>query len=356
MKLIIKNSFKINKEKIENLVGSKLRRFNHEIKIIDNSILFQAHIKDGGEYLVAFKDGDIKTIDLSPFRNNHKLKYQTVKDKFGNPKRVPIEPNFPDLVDYSSTDIIFFVHQNKFGLVNLFNLYLWEDLDSDPIHFSITKGLKTKKVTNIKGWIYFTDLNLLKVGRSTIENQIPVVFSDYGHRSSPQYFTVLEINNENKTAYWKFTENKMPISLDLDEYPLEKWYKDRGLKPFVSDIFWNGNNFRTFTWGCTNSIASFGYDCKVLLEANTLGKRNKIILQPEKIALAKFPSNPNYVIMEPFFNKDGKPYIYNANTNESIFPKLPRGYSKYEIFEITDNAIWLKQEDAEKIEIIECEM
>jgi len=39
----------------------------------------------------------------------------------------------------------------------------------------------------------------------------------------------------------------MPIHLDLDEYPYEKHYKDYGLKPFLSDIFWDGNNFRTFT-------------------------------------------------------------------------------------------------------------
>ena len=92
------------------------------------------------------------------------------------------------------------------------------------------------------------------------------------------------------------------------------------------------------------------------MEIQANGKLNDIIYQPDKIVDARFSFNSEYLIFIPKFKKGGRPYFYKIGGKEVIIPKLPRGYAKFETFEIDAQSIWLKFEDKKELKIIKCEL
>ncbi|MGY8967051.1 MAG: hypothetical protein ACKVHT_00995 [Flavobacteriales bacterium] len=82
---------------------------------------------------------------------------------------------------------------------------------------------------------------------------------------------------------------------------------------------------------------------------------------PKNICMPYFPTNNRYVIMKPLFKKDGKSYLLDLKTKEVIDAiKMPRGFSKFEIFDVTKNHLWashhIQNKNQEEVQIIKLEI
>lgn len=357
MKLQIKQEHIINKEAIEIVLNQKITRIDSQIEVINHKLLFCVETEDFNEHLIIKDTDNFETIDLSPFSNKHRNRYVRKTDDMGNVQMQLVEPEVStELVDHSTVNGVFFVHQGQLGFLNLFNLYLWEDLNHTPKHYSIKKQLTTKQGVDSSGNTFYRDLNIFKVGKSMIDNEIPVIFGTYSFAQRTQHFSVLSIDNEHLTAEWLYLNDGMPNSLDIDEYPHTPSQVQYDEKPLIPDILWDGRLFTTSTWGCeTKYIGQLGYDCKMLLQADDYGKRQAILYEPEHIFKTQFTAHLDYVIIRPYFKKDGKPYMFHLKTKQAISIQKPRGYADYDVFEVTTNSIWLKKQEADCIRILECD-
>lgn len=363
MKLNIKSSYTIDKKELISLSKSKEPYDNNwigQITPFKDSILIELDFYDTGKHLIEFKNNNLHYIDLTPYHN---------KNLF-NPQKTNVN-NYPNgLVDYSILNYISFIHQDYFGIVNLFNLYLWTDLNSVPVKYSIKKQIPTIQGESQNG-VWSSDINMIKVGHSTIENQIPVVFQNYygtNGTNDPKCFSVLEFDKNAGTAEWILLEKSIPIFLDRNDFPHMQAHKNFNWTPPIETVSWNGKTITAYTDFDLDSYPKFGnnidkvreygnnYNFSALVENQHNGKLNEIIYQPEKIVGAKFTSNSDYLIFLPKFKKGGRPYIYNIEEREVIIPRLPRGYAKFETFEITSESIWLKFSDNKGLKIIECEI
>lgn len=356
MKLTAEKLFAINYKALKGqlVLESDKNTKIRELFVVNDQLVFTSNfgvVRPGlWEKFITFFNGEhYQFINLNPYENKHPFGKVRVVKADGTEDWV--EPDYPrGLIDHSGVNYIPFVHQNKYGLLNLYNLYLWEDFSKEPLHFKIDKQFKTKIGKDFK-----FDLKLDAVGVSTINNQLAVVLSDYQQTAKTQYFSVLEFDKATLTAQWRFVENEMPLALTIDDFPHEKHQKEQGQKPLISDIFWNGKRFTTFTWGAVVRPEKHGYNCSVLFETDTNGRLKNVIYQPKELDYVYFMANTKYIKLTPSLLSK-KPYLFNTTTKEEIMVKLPRGYSKYNIFEITEEYVWAEFYDKEDLKVIKCKI
>lgn len=363
MKLNIKNSYTIDKKELISLSKSKEPYDNNWIRQIlpfKNSILIELEFYDTGKHLIELKNDTLHYIDLSTYHNKNLI----------NPQKTNINDYPNGLVDYSIVNYVSFTHQDFFGIINLFNLYLWNDLNSEPTRYSLKKQIPTIQGENQNG-VWSSDINIIEVGSSKIENQIPVVFQNYfgtNGTNDPKCYSVLEFDKNTGTAEWILLEKSIPIFLDRDDFPHMQVHKNFNWTPPIDAASWDGKTITVYTDFFLDSYPKYGKNIdkvreygsnfifSALVETQYKGKVNEIIYQSEKIVGARFASNSKYLIFIPKFKKGGRPYIYNIEEKEVIIPKSPRGYAKFEPFEITSESIWLKFDDKNELNIIECEI
>jgi len=209
MKIKLTDTYSLCREKLRLSISEFINEevnekifFDPDYSVFKNNIVFRCRIGLGGSqtFWTQFNGNSFTHINLKPYKNKHRHRFNREKDKDGNWTDIWTEPEYPEnKIDYSAGFNTTHFGENEFGLLNMYNLYLWDDINKPPTHYKITNKFKTRKRTINDGSIRFNDFSIIKTGRSDIDDEIVVILGEGTQEQT--LFSVLKIDRKTKTCF-----------------------------------------------------------------------------------------------------------------------------------------------------------
>jgi len=176
-------------------------------------------------------------------------------------------------------------------------------------------------------------------------NLFPVCF-EYGWSYSgvARQFGMLEFNTKVKNGKWKNFS-----SIETKSFP---FHKNEEFPPKIDGLKIKENEIFAFiSGGKTTSVNKWGMDYYGLVKISNNGKVLETLIASDNLSLSSKKKGINgiftqseYVILKQVFKSDdwkGKQKLFSLETRQYINIQLPRGKSKFEIFQIYDNNFWI---------------
>lgn len=166
-------------------------------------------------------------------------------------------------------------------------------------------------------------------GYSSVANEVPFVFSNYGLVQELVYYSILSFDTDNFTAKWKYqTVDLIPLMLD------------RKL------IFYLSLNLdKIFAVSPGKSIRYYTYPNYSVMELNNQTTDFETILKPETKSFIRMIS-PAEIVITPYDFQKGKrktnnEQIYDLQSSNYIDFSLPKELKQFRILGKVKNILWL---------------
>lgn len=186
-------------------------------------------------------------------------------------------------------------------------------------------------------------------------NLFPICF-EYGspYTGVSRQFGLLKFNIEDKNGKWEdfsnIETNSLPFHED-EEFPP----KLDGLKIKDDEIF------AFIPGGKITSVNKWGMDYYSLVKISNKGKVLEILIASDNLHLFSKKRGVNgtftqseYVVLKQVFKSDnwkGKQKLFSLDTKQYFDIQLPRGKSKFEIFQISDGHFWIISLESKEISL-----
>jgi len=175
-------------------------------------------------------------------------------------------------------------------------------------------------------------------------NLFPVCFEYELYCGDSRHFSLLELDIGQKNGKWKnfsSIENKtFPFHKNEEYAP-----KIDGLKIMSNEIF------ALIPGSKITSVNKWGMDYYSLVKISNKGKVLEILIASDNLYLSSKKRGVNgvftqseYVILKQVFKSDdwkGKQKLFSLDTKRYYDVQLPRGKSKFDIFQINDDNFWI---------------